>query len=212
MIDVSKYLQTQGQNSNKRYNINEFTNNDSSLFDNAVMEEDDVALSIKEEMAIFNRENTIPMYSLKIDQYKPVLEVQDILHVGYSKGGTEEIVYDLIGDLEYHKQFTEHLYVMLVNIQNEFIGFAELSHGSQILTTTPIRELLIITLLSGANRIYLIHNHPGVSAELSSDDINTVGFVKMALTHLDIELIDSIVISSNGTWNSYQLIMGMDNE
>ena len=151
------------------------------------------------------KEKCIPHYILTIDGHRPVLkQVEEDLCVGYNQGGLNEVLWNVMHSLELHKQFTEHLYVLMLNNQNHFIGFSELSHGSQKETPVPIRELLITLLLSGATKFYLIHNHPDAPARLSTNDFNAVGFLNLALTNLDIELVDSIIISSDGNWTSYK--------
>lgn len=146
----------------------------------------------------------IPNYVLKIDNHKPVLETKEMISICCDKGGYDEAIYIMKNDLEIHKDFTEHMYVLLTNSQNEFIGISELSHGSQLTTgSSAVRELLIIVLLSGATRFYLFHNHPDGLAKCSINDQNHMSKITFILTFInDIEIIDSIVINSNGEWTS----------
>lgn len=148
----------------------------------------------------------IPEYSLHCDKYKPILIEIGKKSIRYNTiSSVEDLCNICIGDLKLHHSFTEHLYVFMTDLQNHIIGIAELSHGSHRETPVPIKELLIILLLSGANRFYLLHNHPSNVNKLSAADFNAVSHIQLALNNLDLDLIDSVVITNKGEYTSYYI-------
>lgn len=147
----------------------------------------------------------IPNYILKLDNNKPILVEKEKIPVNYNKGGYDEAISIFKDTLKLHEEFVEHVWLLLMNSQNEFIGISELSKGEHNSSPTPVKELLITVLLSGATRFFMIHNHPEGTIHFSTDDINMFGKINLALNFISgIEFIDSLIISSNGEWNSYK--------
>ena len=144
----------------------------------------------------------IPNYVLRIKDGRPELFVKEMFNVKFKEIGYDEIVEVMINNIQMHSEFTEHLYVALGDYQNKFLGISEISHGNQTSSLLYIRELLIIILLSGANRFFIIHNHPEGELEFSKADYNLVGKIMLAIQPFEnIEFVDSIIITPDGEWN-----------
>ncbi len=148
----------------------------------------------------------IPEYELLVDRYRPILNVKREIEVSLKEiQETKDVVNIMKDAIGIHKYYTEHLYILLMNDQNIITGISEMAIGGKGEVSVPIKEMIITLLLSGATRFYMIHNHPDAPAILSTDDNDLVNTVRFAIKIIDIELIDSIVISSDGEWSSYEV-------
>lgn len=155
----------------------------------------------------------IPNYILKLDNNKPILVEKEKISVNYNKGGYDEAISVFKDTLKLHEEFVEHVWLLLMNSQNEFIGISELSKGEHNSSPMPVKELLITVLLSGATRFFMIHNHPEGITRCSTDDINIFGKINLALSFISgIEFIDSLIIAANGEWTSYKIENNPEND
>jgi DNA repair protein RadC len=62
----------------------------------------------------------------------------------------------------------------------------------------PVQEILKVALLSNASDIILFHNHPSGSKEPSSADISLTKKVIAACKLFDMNVLDHIIITSDG--------------
>lgn len=155
--------------------------------------------------------NYIPNYVLKIAGYKPFLSEKEFIPISYRKGGYEEAVEIMQNDLKINDSFSEHLWLLLMDSQNSFIGVSELSVGSQNHILIPIREIIITVLLSGASRFFLFHNHSTGVLEESIDDYNFANKIRMAIMGIDdIVFLDSIIMTPDGRWTSHKIENNVD--
>ncbi len=82
------------------------------------------------------------------------------------------------------------------------INYSILGIGDSEKILVDIGELFRIALLSGAKHILVAHNHLGTSSLPTDSDISTTKQIGYIGKMLNIELIDSMVITANGTWAS----------
>jgi DNA repair protein RadC len=64
------------------------------------------------------------------------------------------------------------------------------------------KDILKVALLSNATSIILGHNHPSTDLTPSPHDIETTRNIKKACTTVDINLVDHLLINSNGEYYS----------
>lgn len=64
------------------------------------------------------------------------------------------------------------------------------------------REIFRLALQRGASAIFVAHNHPSGDPTPSSDDRQVTRRLGQVGTSLGIDLLDSLVIGSNGEWVS----------
>lgn len=100
----------------------------------------------------------------------------------------------------YHEDILiyESVFIILTNKANNATGYAKISQGGvcgTVVDSIIIAKYAIDTLSSG---VILVHNHPSGNLSPSSNDLNLTTKVKNALKLLDINLIDSLIISTNG--------------
>ncbi len=101
-------------------------------------------------------------------------------------------------------QLQEHFVIMHLNRANKVIGIHKLSIGGMTSTIADIRILLAVALKSMATAIILSHNHPSGVLKPSQADINLTQKIKEAAALLDIELLDHLIVSSDGFYSFAQ--------
>lgn len=104
----------------------------------------------------------------------------------------------LIPFFEHNMELFESFYILLLNNSNNTIGFAHLSSGGITGTVVDIRMVAKYALESLATGVILAHNHPSGTLKPSQADINLTNKVKAALKTLDINLVDHLILSSDG--------------
>lgn len=86
---------------------------------------------------------------------------------------------------------------LLLSPQLRVIHYEELFHGT--LTQVPVypREIVKLALQHNAHAVVLGHNHPSGEARPSAADLSITRQIKLALTTIDILLIDHIIIAQS---------------
>jgi DNA repair protein RadC len=95
----------------------------------------------------------------------------------------------------------EQFVVLYLNTANKVIGSYQLSKGGITGTIADVRLILSVALKTLATGLILAHNHPSGNLKPSEADIQLTKKVKQAAKLLDIELIDHIIISSEGYYS-----------
>lgn len=149
----------------------------------------------------------LPVYELKIDdKLRPILKETNIIQTDEVNIAHTNIIAQMIIDyLDLHKNYTEHLHVIFVNDNEEIAGIIQLSQAGRYSTPVPIKEMLISVLLSGCDKFYDLHNHPNNYPMLSDEDKKNVIEIRNAAKIIGLELLDSIIITPNGKWSSYNI-------
>lgn len=88
--------------------------------------------------------------------------------------------------------------VMLLNNNCRLLGIYDLSRGTMTSTLVDVRMILIAALATGATRLVLSHNHPSGSLRPSFSDLGLTQKVKDAARLFDIDVIDHLIISTEG--------------
>lgn len=141
---------------------------------------------------------SIIKYNLKVNRAllrnELVLEREiDYLHFDNVK--TASTIVDIVNSIfdgEYLAE--EHLYLFTLNGNNRITGVFEVAHGGATMCLFPVREILNRTLLIGANRMIIVHNHPSGSCKPSKEDFVVTENLKKAGDIVGIELLDHIII------------------
>lgn len=90
----------------------------------------------------------------------------------------------------------EYVYMLALNTKCVPIGAFELYHGTVNTTVVSPREVYMKALLCGAVSVVIVHNHPSGDVTPSEADLGMVDNMKQAGVMLEVELMDSIIISS----------------
>ena len=92
----------------------------------------------------------------------------------------------------------EQFVVLYLNRANRVIGSYQLSKGGITGTIADVRLILSVALKTLATGLILAHNHPSGNLKPSEADIQLTNKVKQAAKLMDIEVLDHMILSSNG--------------
>ena len=92
----------------------------------------------------------------------------------------------------------EHMRVLLLNTKNQVLAMPEVYKGSVNTTQVRLSELFREAIREGCPAIIVVHNHPSGDPTPSGDDIEMTRELIEAGKLLDIDVLDHIVIASQG--------------
>lgn len=95
------------------------------------------------------------------------------------------------------KQTEEHLWLLCLDTRNHLIGVFEISHGTVDASLVGPREVFMKSILCGACKIVLIHNHPSGEEYPSQEDIAVTNKIQNCGQLMGISLIDHIIIGDS---------------
>lgn len=96
----------------------------------------------------------------------------------------------------------EQLIACCMDIKNQPTSISVVSVGSLNSSIVHPREVFKIAILSNAASIIIFHNHPSGDVTPSSEDINITHRLKEVGKLIGIDLIDHIIIGSEGSYCS----------
>lgn len=96
----------------------------------------------------------------------------------------------------------EKLILCCLDTKNQPLSVSVISIGSLNSSIVHPREVFKVAILSNAASIILFHNHPSGETSPSVEDINVTKRLKECGTLIGIELIDHIIIGSEGRYCS----------
>jgi len=88
----------------------------------------------------------------------------------------------------------EHMSVLFLNAQNQLIATERMFSGSLSTSAVYPREIIKKVLEYSAGSIILVHNHPSGTIAPSSSDRAVTKKVQSALSSIDVELLDHVII------------------
>ncbi|UII80132.1 RadC family protein [Flagellimonas sp. CMM7] len=97
----------------------------------------------------------------------------------------------------------ESFKVVLLNNSNAIKGIFEISNGGITGTLVDLRILFAVILKSLSVGIILTHNHPSGTLTASKADIEITKKIKQAASFFDINLLDHIILTPNGSYYSF---------
>lgn len=100
-----------------------------------------------------------------------------------------------------HELSYEKMVAITLNTKLEVVGCFEVARGTVDQSPIYPREIAIRALLTNAKAVILAHNHPAGSVDPSKADIEVTKKVKDALTLLDINLLDHIIVAHDKTYS-----------
>lgn len=133
-------------------------------------------------------------YKGKIDEIKLKKIKSDFVKVKItdSKSSYECIKNFYYDDIDIFESF----FILLLNRNNNTIGFAKISQGGVSGTVCDIKIILKYAIDTLCSSIIISHNHPSGNTQPSSQDDLITKKVKEALSIFDISLLDHIIITS----------------
>ena len=109
----------------------------------------------------------------------------------------DEIVKILNKHLKMDKLSSEHFYAVSLTTSLYPKGILQLNIGSFNETIINKRDLAIGLLLTGAERFYIFHNHPGYEKKPSNEDIKITNEVQNLSNIIGVDFDKHIVITKN---------------
>jgi DNA repair protein RadC len=91
--------------------------------------------------------------------------------------------------------WTEEMVLLCLNRANKVVGFYKVSSGGFAGTVADPKVIFTIALNCAASAIIIAHNHPSGNLKPSRADEEMTNRIKLAGSHLDIRLLDHIILS-----------------
>jgi DNA repair protein RadC len=148
--------------------------------------------------------------SLTLDDFRYLLDTEAaqllaVIHLGQQIAGPKKVRYSKVIDSPETSyaifqdllmgRHTEAFAIAYLNCKNELLGREVIAIGGQSSTVVPVSEVLRKSLLKGAEKIIVAHNHPSQSLEPSEEDIElTIGLLEAA-AQVGIGLLDHLICS-----------------
>ncbi len=98
-------------------------------------------------------------------------------------------------------QLNEYFYLLLLNNNNQVLGYYKVSQGGITGTVADIRLIFATALKVAACGIIDIHNHPSGNLKPSQSDIKLTSKIKDAGKLLDIRVLDHLIITNQGYYS-----------
>ena len=100
--------------------------------------------------------------------------------------------------IEHHEEFK----ALLLNNKNEVLGIAGISVGGVTATIIDPRIIFQYALKAHAVGLIVAHNHPSCNPKPSESDIEITNKLIQAGSVLNIQLLDHIILSGDGSYYS----------
>lgn len=107
-----------------------------------------------------------------------------------------EAIANLCFDMKFLEQ--EQLRVILLNTRNEVIRISTLYQGTKNSSNVNVGEVFREAVRENACSIIVVHNHPSGNPSPSPEDINLTRALVQAGKLMDVEVIDHVIIGSDG--------------
>jgi DNA repair protein RadC len=131
--------------------------------------------------------------------YRTKIKASERLQVKCSKNAFDIFMenWDL-DSIEHIEEFK----LMLLTRSNKVLGIASISKGGISGTVTDVRIVLQFAIKANASGIIICHNHPSGNLNPSESDIAITRKVKESSILMDIQLLDHLIITAEGTYYS----------
>ena len=97
----------------------------------------------------------------------------------------------------------ERVVVVYLNRKNNSIGWFKVSQGGISGTIIDVRLVLATALKCLASGMIMCHNHPSGNTDPSESDLKITQKLKDAGTLMDIQLLDHIILTPDGSYYSF---------
>ena len=96
---------------------------------------------------------------------------------------------------------SERVHCIFLDNELKLINSEKICSGDFGKVTISIRSLYQRIFESKSNRIVISHNHPFGSCIPSYQDVNATKVLYDDLKKIDVELVDHVIVGSNGVWS-----------
>lgn len=133
--------------------------------------------------------------ALELGRRRRSAEILQRKNIHSSKDAFESI-YAQASDLSYEKFWT-----ILLDQAQQIIRIVEISEGGITGTIADPKKIFRLALESGATNLILCHNHPSGQLKPSQADIQLTEKIASAARHLDIRVLDHIIIGRDNYYS-----------
>lgn len=95
----------------------------------------------------------------------------------------------------------ESSFILLLNNQNQTLGYAKISQGGITGTLIDVRIVCKYAIESLATGVIIAHNHPSGKLQPSQADKLISAKLKTALNCLDVELLDHVILTADSYYS-----------
>ncbi len=117
---------------------------------------------------------------------------------------TAKILINILKAEEPLDKMKEHFWGIYLNSRNYITRIELISLGTLNASLVHPREVLKPAIESSAASMIIAHNHPSNDSEPSEDDLLITKQLTEASKIMGIDLLDSIVITTKGTFSSFK--------
>ena len=100
-------------------------------------------------------------------------------------------------DIELYESF----FLLMMNTQNNTIGYAKISQGGVAGTTVDVKIICKYAVDTLANSVMIFHNHPSGNIKPSEQDKNMTEKINQSLKLFDCKLLDHIILTKNSCFS-----------
>lgn len=95
----------------------------------------------------------------------------------------------------------EHFLLICLDKRQRMLRHDYISKGTVYSSAVDIRKIVHLLLATNARYAVVAHNHPRGNDYPSKDDLKTTKVIVNALKVIDVELLDHIIVNSNGAYS-----------
>ena len=95
----------------------------------------------------------------------------------------------------------ESFYILTLDRANNVIGSSKISQGGISGTVADVRLIAFIAINTLASGVILAHNHPSGQLRPSEADLQLTKKIQNALTLLDVQVLDHIILCPSGYYS-----------
>lgn len=133
-------------------------------------------------------QESTPLYTLKkLQSDLPKEQIKS------SQSGVEYIRQFYSDDIEIFESF----FILCLDRSNSTIGYAKISQGGISSTVVDVKVVAHYAVQNLASAIIIAHNHPSGNKEASQQDVAITKKIRQALSILDIQLLDHLILTSD---------------
>lgn len=134
---------------------------------------------------------------------QPLYRFEVLRHTLHEPGQIMTRPADISAHFNYLSSYDrEHMVRLDLNGAHEAIGYETISIGTDNMTVVSPKEVFRGALLTGANCIALVHNHPSGQTQPSQEDIAIAKQLKQAGDLLSMPVLDFIIVGRNSDFYS----------
>lgn len=100
-------------------------------------------------------------------------------------------------------EYREEFFLLLLNRAHNMLGWIKLGVGGTTGTIVDPKIVFTLAVQTNAHSIVLCHNHPSGNLIPSKHDVSLTERIKAGGKLLDIELLDHLIITPDGSYYSF---------